>query len=512
MKKNPLIIFALDSADPKLLKKYMEAGYLPNLKRLADAGCQAVIKDKNTIIEAGIYNIIFSGESRGEAGHYDFRQIIPGTYKLKHHVDGTDFGRDPFWGELKNTDKKVFVMDVFDASIVPDLDGIQVANWGVNNMKRPMTASPSTIIPEIESFAEPIFANQKMPVTFKESKVIYETMLRRLDKKVSIVSHLLKKDNFDFMIIGFGEVHGATHQFWRYRPEQAANDPDWQPTELTDAIRNIYQKTDESIGRILNQLPSEADTFVITNCGFRDQYPFENLLANFCVSLDYQTLKQKPLSEKLRPLNLVRSFFPLSWRIAFSRKFLNTEQRDGILSDKFENDTEWGKTTLFDLSSVFTTFLRVNLKGREPQGTIAAGDEYDNLLKQVEKDLRALKDKKSGKPLVKDIIKTKGTFTETEPIDLPDIIASFHDFPYFIEEAIHPKGNIKQEKNLFYRDSNHDDEGFFIAAGVNIESGKLLPNVSPMDFAPTFLTLLEQPIPDYMHGNPLAIINRSDTN
>ncbi len=129
---------------------------------------------------------------------------------------------------------------------------------------------------------------------------------------------------------------------------------------------------------------------------------------------------------------------------------------------------------------------------------------------QVEKDLRLFKDKKSGKPLVRDIVKTKGSFTESEPTALPDLIASFHPFPYFIEEATHPKGNITQEKNLFFRDSTHDDEGIFIAAGTDIEGEKLLPNVSPLDFAPTFLKLLGQPIPDYMKGDVLNILSNEE--
>ncbi len=506
MKNNQLVIFALDSADPKLIKKFMADGDMPNLQKLAERGSQATIKDKDTIIELGIYNIILTGESRNETGYYDFRQLIPGTYKIKHHVDGTDFGRDPFWGNLKETDKSVFVMDVFDARLVADLKGIQVANWGVNNMKREMTALPASIFAEVESWGERIFANQQMPATFQESKSIYQQMMLRLDTKVDKVLLLLKKDNFDVIVIGFGEVHGATHQFWQYRPEHAENNPDWQPSELTDSIRNIYRKTDECIGKIIKQLPNDANTFVISHCGFKDQYPVENLLNNFCVSLRYQTLKQPSFIKKLHPLNVIRKTVPLAWRIAFSRKFLNTKQRDGILSDKFENGTDWEKTTLFDMSSMFTAFLRVNLKGREPNGTVSAGEDYDRFLEKVERDLRALKDKKSGKPLIDQIVKTKGTFSDSEPVNLPDIVATFHDFPYFIEEAIHPKCNITQEPNLFFRDSTHDDEGLFIAAGASIEKKGTLSNVSPADFAPTFLTLLNQPIPDYMFGKPLAEI------
>lgn len=511
MKHNPLIIFALDSADPKLMKQYMDAGFMPNLSKLAQNGSQATIKDKDTIIELGIYNIILSGASRAETGYYDFRQLIPGTYKIKHHVDGTDFGRDPFWSNLKDTGQSVLVMDVFDARLVPDVKGAQIANWGVNNMKRQMTALPANLFTEVEAWGERIFANQQMPATFRASQAIYERMMLRLDKKLERILHLLQKERFDVVALGFGEVHGATHQFWQYRPENAENNPAWRTTALTYAIRDIYQKTDECIGKIMAQLPDAANTFVISHCGFKDQYPVENLLHNFCVALGYQTLKQPSFAQKLRPLNIARKIIPLAWRIAFSRKFLTTRQRDAILSDTFENNTDWEKTTLFDLSSMFTAFLRVNLQGREPNGTVSPGDEYDKLLTQVENDLRALQDKKSGQPLIKEIVKTKGTFTASEPLHLPDIVATFHDFPYFIKEASHPKCNIKQKPNLFFRDSTHDDEGLFIAAGPSIERRGRLLNVSPADFAPTFLTLLKQPIPDYMRGKPLAeIIKQTD--
>lgn len=509
MNDKPLIIFALDSADPKLISRFMNEGDMPNLRELAKRGSQATIKDKDTLIELGIYNVILSGESRSETGYYDFRQLIPGTYKLKHHVDGTDFGRDPFWGLLKKTDIRVFVMDVFDARLIPDLNGVQVANWGVNNMKREMSAFPESVFAEVASWEERIFANQKMPATFIESKSIYKKMMLRLEKKVERILHLLKNDSFGLVVIGFGEVHGATHQFWQYRPDNAAHNPDWQTTELTDAIRNIYRKTDECIGEIIRHFPTQSNTFVISHCGFKNQYPIENLMNNFCVGLGYQTLKQPGFLKQLHPLNIIRRIVPLAWRIELSRRLLNTEQRDGILSDTFENGTDWENTTLFDMSSMFTAFLRVNLKGREPRGVVMAGEEYDKLLEKVVGDLRALRDKKSGEPLIDQIVKTKGTFSDAEPIRLPDIVATFHDLPYFVREAVHPKRSITQEPNLFFRDSTHDDQGLLIAAGENIENREKLPNVSPSDFAPTFLTLLDFPIPEYMCGKPLAKIIRT---
>ena len=107
--------------------------------------------------------------------------------------------------------------------------------------------------------------------------------------------------------------------------------------------------------------------------------------------MGYQTLHSAPADFALNPLSLARRFIPQSWRNAMSHHFsLSLQER--LLTDSFSNSTNWEKTRAFAIPSLYTSFIRVNLQGREPLGIVKPGKEYNDLLTQIETDLQHLID------------------------------------------------------------------------------------------------------------------------
>ena len=46
---------------------------------------------------------------------------------------------------------------------------------------------------------------------------------------------------------------------------------------------------------------------------------------------------------------------------------------------------DWARTRAFSLPSDMTAYVRVNLKGREPEGVVAAGHEYEALCDELDR-------------------------------------------------------------------------------------------------------------------------------
>ena len=69
-------------------------------------------------------------------------------------------------------------------------------------------------------------------------------------------------------------------------------------------------------------------------------------------------------------------------RARISRR-LPTRIQERLLADRFRADTDWQKTTAFAITALFTSFIRVNLRGREPRGVVAAGAEYNAVLDRL---------------------------------------------------------------------------------------------------------------------------------
>lgn len=342
---SPLVILSLDAGIPELIERWAQEGFLPNLASIMQRGCWGKTAGAELICEHGAWVSLLSGVSRGQYGYHYFRQLKPGTYELQT-VTGTDVGVLPFWSRLQGQDKKVAIIDVPDIHPLPGLAGIQLADWAVHNPLFPPSAEPPDLMQDVQRvFGKQINIDENLESSFTEDQQIYRRLLERIEKKGKLCRHLLAKDNFDLVVAVFAESHTGGHQFWKYRPEAQGREKVMEVSELTHGIRNIYQAIDRQIGLLLEQLPSEANIFVVSSVGLHDQYPAGGLIEDFCRKLGYQTAPETG-SPSFSPIALIRQIVPQAWRIALSRH-LPRETRERLLADQFRGSINWQKTTAF---------------------------------------------------------------------------------------------------------------------------------------------------------------------
>jgi predicted AlkP superfamily phosphohydrolase/phosphomutase len=488
-KTNPLVLFPIDAIDWFYCQEYIAKGLMPNLQSLMNDSSYGVLKDKDSICELGLFNIMFTGQSREEIGYYDFRQIIPGSYKLKNHVEGEDFGDDPFWSSYKGTDKKICILDVYDARIVNDVKGVQLAHWTLNNMKRNTIVYPETLADIYPELKIQLKCNQIIPADDANSLHVFTNLLKRLDQKLETYSKIIQSEDFDFIAIGFGEAHCAGHQFFDYLNYSTENTDDNTKLILSEAIEKIYQKIDFLIGEFISILPEKSNIVVISNVGIDALYPYEMFINRVCSVLGYQVFKKKSLLQAVSPLNLGRKIVPLKVRYKLRRLFIDINKQDQDLANSFENSTDWSKTKIFASPTFFNLYLRVNLKGREEQGIVDIKD-YDEFVDKVCEQLKGFVDEETNQPIFKEIIKAKGVFSEDIPFNNPDILASFNSSTNPVKSISHKEGyRIVQEENFFFRSTEHSEYGFFIAKGPDVKINGEIKNVNYRDIAPTLVNL-----------------------
>ncbi len=75
--------------------------------------------------------------------------------------------------------------------------------------------------------------------------------------------------------------------------------------------------------------------------------------------------------------------------------------QENLLASQLLRGTDWSQTRAFAIPSLYTGFIRVNLRGREPQGIVSSGQKYRRLLDDLENDLRQLQDPVDGQPAVR---------------------------------------------------------------------------------------------------------------
>lgn len=121
-----------------------------------------------------------------------------------------------------------------------------------------------------------------------------------------------------------------------------------------------------------------------------------------------------------------------------------------------------------------------------------------------------LKDPETGEQVVRRVERICELFGGEPPAALPDLFVQWKPANRFLERVIHPKTELRQQKPEFYRDSDHSHNGFIAAAGPSIQGRGAIADVSLLDLAPTFLSLIAEPIPERLKGKPIEALARPE--
>lgn len=453
----PLVAVALDAADPDLLLEWAAEGYLPTLRSVLEAGWWGRTGGAELESEHGVWVTLLSGRSRAEHGYHYFRQLRPGSYDLEL-VSGHEVGAPPFWADL-GEDRRVAIIDIPDAPLVPGLQGIQLADWAVHNPERSPSAHPETVLEEARRvFGPPDPIEEHLRSTEADDRRLFARLLGRVARKGRMCRHLAGGEAYDLIAVGFGEGHTGGHQFWKYRPGGAGEVPGGP---LTNAIRDLYAAIDREVGHLLDAV-GNANVVVLSSVGIRDQYPMTGISETLLRALGYQAAPPATAGWP-RPIDLIRRWLPEPVRIALSRR-LSREQRERLLADQFRTATDWSRTTAFTIPSAYATFVRVNLRGREPQGIVEPSD-YDLVLDRVEADVRQLTDPETGEHIAERFERTRRVFGPQASASLPDLIVHWRPSRRFLRRVAHPRATLVQDEPEFFRDSDHSAYGFIAAAG-----------------------------------------------
>jgi predicted AlkP superfamily phosphohydrolase/phosphomutase len=137
----------------------------------------------------------------------------------------------------------------------------------------------------------------------------------------------------------------------------------------------------------------------------------------------------------------------------------------------------------------------VNLIGREPEGKVAQGKEFDLVCSELTRDLMDIVNVQTGKPIVRRVIRTAEMYHGDYLDHLPDLLVEWtNDAPIFGISS-NKIGEIRGEYR-YCRSGEHTPHGLFIVKGPSIPPGQLDRTVSILDFAPTLTAMLGVQLPD----------------
>ncbi|HEV7992540.1 MAG TPA: alkaline phosphatase family protein [Gemmatimonadaceae bacterium] len=508
--QGPVVLLGFDAADPELVERWASEGKLPSIARLMERGAWARTSGAELLFEHGIWTSIFSGVSTGRHGFHFFWQPVPGSYALELKK-GRDIGVSPFWAQLAGTGRTVLVMDPPDTEPVRGLAGLQVSEWATHSHYPPLElmAEPRSAVREVRRiFGKRQQIGETIGSTPQRDREMVERLVARAARKGATIRTLLEGGSYDVVVAVFAESHTGAHQVWEYRRDAKGDGPR-DADGLGDGLLRLYQAVDAEIGRIADVLPASANVFVVSSVGLLSQYPTEALMEAFCRELGYQASPERAPAAgdapapRRSPTALLRGLLP-AWARDVVNRFLPLGAQARLLSEKFAAATDWSRTTAYAPPGYYTGCIRVNLRGREPNGIVEPGAEYDAVLARLEQDLHTLVDAETGAPVIERTVRAREVFGDSPHPALPDLVVFWHAHDRPLRRLRHANGELAQAPHPFHRGSHHTTEGLIVAAGPDIRPGGRMEDVNPLAIAPTLLALLRATQPDSMTAAPLG--------
>ena len=162
----------------------------------------------------------------------------------------------------------------------------------------------------------------------------------------------------------------------------------------------------------------------------------------------------------------------------------------------------WKEMRAFSLPNDYSGAIRINLKGREPDGVVEPGEEYEALCQELTGELYQLLNAETGNPAVQEVITLSRLYGGQPLGDLPDLIVKWaNDASVRVVES--PTIGRVEKKSGERRPGAHRDYGFVIVAGEKISQNTVLESAGLLDLVPTFFSILNVSIPPHFDGRLL---------
>jgi predicted AlkP superfamily phosphohydrolase/phosphomutase len=163
--------------------------------------------------------------------------------------------------------------------------------------------------------------------------------------------------------------------------------------------------------------------------------------------------------------------------------------RGGLRAEMPLAHVDWQRTRAFALPSDMTAYVRINLRGREPEGIVAPGREYEQLCDELAEAFASMTNADSGSQAVERVVRFDELFDRPADGVMPDIVVIWSDAEP-LRRVLLPGHGMVHAPADDPRTGQHRHLGFLIGAGSGFEAAAEESTGNLLDVAPTALALL----------------------
>jgi predicted AlkP superfamily phosphohydrolase/phosphomutase len=454
-----ILVIGLDCAAPELL---LGDDRLSTIRSLMEAGCYGRLESVVPPITVPAWMCLATGQDPGSLGVYGFRNRTDHSYKGLGIVDARAITAPAIWDQVAREGGKSILVGVPPGFPPRKVNGISVGCFLTPDVSKGNYTHP----PEVAATIERLVGDY--PVDVRDFRTddkarIRDEIFEMSRKQFTVVRHFLENepwDYFHFVEIGLDRIH---HGFWRYHdPEHVLHEPN---SPFADVVRDYYLHLDEQIASVLELLTEDTVVLVVSDHGAR------RLDGGFCVN---------------------------EWLVREGLLALRSYPEQVTPFAKL--DVDWGKTTAWSEGGYYARVF-LNVKGREPEGTIETAD-YERVRDEIKARFEATTDAE-GKPLGTLVFKPEEIYRGVRNV-APDLIVHFGGLAWrSIGGVGYPAIHVR-ENDTGPDDCNHAQHGVFVLASPHLPPIGEIEGARLLDIAPTLLELGGYPPLPEAHGKSLV--------
>jgi predicted AlkP superfamily phosphohydrolase/phosphomutase len=500
-----VMVIGLDGVPLGLVERWATGGYLPNLERLMRTGAVGHLRSTIPPTSGPSWSSFVTGMNPGKTGIYDFLYRREGSYHFPP-VNASQRGGTTLWRYLSDAGYRVGVLNLPMSYPVEAVNGFMVSGW-----MTPYAATDFAHPPELAAELEREVGSYRIypTETFAENR--RESFLQAsydlLEMRTRTALHLAGSHPWDVFMTVFFDTDRVLHQLWHY----LSTDHPWRTDDedREPILRGYFERVDDSIGRLLELADDDTLVIVLSDHGMGQANNFI-VLNNWLLEADLLRLKRDPWTA-LKAFAFHRGFtlrnvHQVADRLGLARQaeYVAGYFVDHLLKMAFLSflDVDWSQSRAYSFGRHLGS-IYLNVKGREPEGIIEPGAEYDSVRDEIEQLAYDFCDPRTGRKLIGQVLRREEIYSGPFLERAPDLILRPKE-PSDIFFGLADFGHRDTVATVYRYSGMHRDYGMLVMNGPGVQRGTRVEDAAIQDVAPTVLHTMGLPVPADMDGRMLG--------
>jgi predicted AlkP superfamily phosphohydrolase/phosphomutase len=492
-------VIGLDAATFTVIDPLVAEGQLPHIAAVLAEGSSGVLRSTTHPLTPVAWTTMVTGVNAGRHGIWDFS----GRDASGHHVqlvNGSHRRAAAVWEHAAAAGRRVGLYNVPFTWPAPAVDGFAVSGLDAS-ARADRAVFPDSLADELRRTFGPLDDDHSFPLT-PSGGVDVDRIRQLCSQRCDILEWLVERFDPELLFVVFMSADHVHHLAW----------PDWERRGPASVVADVYRILDEAVGRI-RAIPALAEhaTMIVSDHGggaldgvidLNAWLAREGLLTwrKGIGHAGAAGLGRQAMSAAYR----AQRALPASVRDRLKRTAPALRER--ALELREVSAVDWSQTRAFAYGAFGN--LVVNVRGRESQGIVEPGAEYESVRDDLTARALDLTDA-NGRRIVAAVHRKEDLFSGPELGRIPDLIVEFADYAWLGKAPLHePSTQVWSEIRVGPGGcapyvGSHRHEGVVALSGPSCRPGVTLA-AAIEDICPTILHLLEAPAPHDLDGRPLV--------